>query len=108
MMKTKLWIDDLRPPPDDTWEWAKDLGDTWDLLDMQEFELISFDHDLGGDQTTMPIARWIEEQANEGKRQPPKWAIHSANPVGRQNLEAALTSADTLWEWRTSKADGYD
>lgn len=101
----RLWIDDLRPPPDDTWDWAKSSAEAFDLMDMQEYDLVSFDHDLGGDDTSMPVAKWIEEQAYEGKMQPPKWAIHSANPVGRQNLEAALISADRRWDWLSRKAD---
>ncbi len=101
----RVWIDDLRPPPDATWTWVKTSADALELLCDEKVEELSFDHDLGGDDTSMPVAKWIEEQAFEGKMKPPQWAIHSANPVGRQNLEAALVSADRRWDWLSAKAD---
>ena|SRR6185503_8226688 len=103
----RLWIDDLRPPPDDddVWDWAKSSAEAFQLMDMQEYDEISFDHDLGGDDTSMPVARFIEEQAHEGKAAPPKWTVHSANPVGRDNLKATLASADAYWERWETKAD---
>ena len=89
----RLWIDDVRPPPDEYWHWAKTSKEALDVLgcDVQE---ISFDHDLGGDDTTMPVACEIERRAFAGRPIPPVWHIHSANPVGRRNLEAALRKAE--------------
>ncbi len=58
---------------------------------------ISLDHDLGGDDTAMPVARMIEEGAYRGELPRIIWHIHSANPVGRMNLRAALESADRYW-----------
>ena len=96
-MGMRLWIDDLRAPPDDTWIWAKSSNEARSLyLDLQFIE-VSFDHDLGGDDTAMPIANMIEELAANGEAEPPIWHIHSANPVGRQNLKAALQSAERHW-----------
>lgn len=60
-------------------------------------EVISLDHDLGGDDTAMPVARMIEEGAYRKELPRIKWQIHSANPVGRMNLQAALGSADRYW-----------
>ena len=100
----KLWIDDVRPPPDDTWTWCT----TGDLAlahlahsylstnTANQIEMVSFDHDLGGDNTSIFVAQMIELMAHGGHK-PPAWQIHSANPVGRMNLEAALMSADRLW-----------
>lgn len=93
---SKLWIDDLREPPDESWHWAKSSGVAISCILSGPFALVSFDHDLGGDDTAMPVARLIEERAHDGI-EPPRWAIHSANPVGRKNLRAALESADRLW-----------
>lgn len=50
----KLWVDDLRPPPDDTWVWSKtsqNAIDTLMLAGLGEITEISLDHDLGGDDT---------------------------------------------------------
>lgn len=109
----KFWIDDVRPPPDDSWVWIKTLQEAaykiglafgesvakfgWPPPCIEKIEEISLDHDLGGDDTTMWVARKIEEFATYGVK-PPIWHVHSANPVGRANLEAALQSADRLWE----------
>jgi hypothetical protein len=104
----KLWIDDIRPPPDDSWTWAQESGVAMGIVALAlsndlPVKIISFDHDLGGDDTAMPVAKMIEEGAYRGVLRPPQWRIHSANPVGRMNLEAALTSADRLWAEHQSK-----
>jgi hypothetical protein len=97
----KLWIDDLREPPSEDWCWAKTSATAISCLLIGPVAEISFDHDLGGDDTTMPVARLIEQRAYDGAK-PPVWNIHSANPVGRRNLEAALRSAERLWGLRKS------
>ena len=53
MIKLKLWLDDLRPPPpDDNWHWAKTADEA--IRIMQDYALgnivvtyASLDHDLG-------------------------------------------------------------
>lgn len=92
----KLWIDDVRPAPPD-WVWAMTLGEALDLIEDADCDEVSLDHDLGGDDTAMPVAQRIEQRAFDGERAPPKWYVHSANPVGRKNLEAALRSAERCW-----------
>lgn len=92
----KLWIDDVRPPPDG-WVWVQTLDDAMAAYQSEGPTEISFDHDLGGDETSMPLARLIEANAYIGNREPPIWHVHSANPVGRKNLEAALMNADRYW-----------
>jgi hypothetical protein len=57
---------------------------------------ISFDHDLGGDDTAMDLVKWIIEQDLncEGHFIPEDFTfqVHSANPVGAQNLQAMLNN----------------
>ena len=65
----KLWIDDIRVPPDECWHWAKSSKEALDVLGCDVCE-ISFDHDLGGDDTAMPVARRIEELAYLGEMGP--------------------------------------
>jgi hypothetical protein len=95
----KLWIDDLREPPDATWTWVKSSADA--LLCIKHFASdiseISFDHDLGGSDTSMPVAREIEERAFRGRGDPVVWHVHSANPAGRKNLKMAMQSAERFW-----------
>lgn len=52
---------------------------------------MSLDHDLGGDDTAMIFLRWYENELIDGRiHNLPVWDVHSANPVGRDNLVAFL------------------
>lgn len=102
-MGVKIWIDDVRPPPSENWIWVKTLSEAFVAISANELAEISFDHDLGGEDTTMPLAKLIEEMAYFGTMKPFKWYIHSANPVGRQNLYACLSRADKYWEANSSR-----
>lgn len=93
----KLWVDDIRTPPDDSWEWVKTsaqaikaLSETKTLCReksaIYNFEVVSLDHDLGGDDTTRPIVLWC----CENEFWPLKVVVHSANPVGREWLEGMI------------------
>lgn len=97
----KLWIDDKHSPPDDTWLWAKNSYDAFRIIqEHMRTDLIteiSFDHDLGEDDTTKPVANYIETLAYYGMYPRIKWDIHSANPPGRDWLKAAMESADKYW-----------
>lgn len=115
----KIWIDDIRYPPTyypwmskylprfisrwlTSWVWVKNSIDAWVLIHHavlagDPIKDISFDHDLGGDDTTVEIADFIEELAYYNKVPRIEWHIHSANPVGRRRLKAALDQADAYW-----------
>lgn len=43
----KVWHDDIRRPPDETWEWARTNEVAQELLIGGEVTEISLDHDLG-------------------------------------------------------------
>mgnify|MGYP000555942061 CR=1 FL=1 len=53
----KLYIDDLRNPPDNTWTVARTSAAAIKTLAEQPRlpETISFDHDLGGDDTAVGV-----------------------------------------------------
>lgn len=98
----KLFIDDRRVPDAD---WilvttsdmaARLIRGSMETGDF--FTHISFDHDLGGDDTTVRIADMLEEFARDGKYPRVIWTIHSDNPAGRRRLTAALESADRFWD----------
>ena len=95
----KLWLDDIRPMPEGFTHWAKTADEAIELLRTGEVTEISFDHDLGPETagTGYDVAKFIEEQAHLGKSKPVSWRIHSANPVGRTNIEAAMKSAERAW-----------
>lgn len=86
---TKLWIDDLRTPPGNDWLWATSSSEAIFLLStVSDIIEISFDHDLGGDDTTRPVVLWLCEN-------PDKWpdycVVHSMNPIGRTWLEGMIS-----------------
>lgn len=62
-------------------------------------KFISFDHDLGGDDTAMLVVNWMIDTdldyANDGKRfihDDFKFDVHSQNPVGARNIKETLNS----------------
>lgn len=67
-------------------EWAYELNTDEDPFWFSE---ISLDHDMGEVATTMRIVDWC--QANG--RWPEVFTIHSANPVGRDNLVRAINAS---------------
>lgn len=99
----KLWLDDLRDPsgwkPGEDWEWAETADQAINLISRGKVKEISFDHDLGDDihGSGYTVAFYIEEQAFFGRIGRIKWSVHSANPVGRKRIEAAMQNADKYW-----------
>lgn len=95
----KLWVDDLRLPPDATaerdggggnslWFWAKTSREAIDWLHerrskSEPVDVVSLDHDLGGDDTTRSVVLWMCETGCW----PGEVRVHTANPVGREWLE---------------------
>lgn len=95
LMAYKLYIDDLREPESDGYIVVRSSSAAIDM--MCEFgcpEFISFDHDLGGDDTAMIIIKWmIELDLDKGGEFIPKnfdYHIHSANPVGAKDMKGLL------------------
>jgi hypothetical protein len=89
----KLWIDDIRTPPDNTWTWAKSYSAAVDFLRYGTVDEVSFDHDLGEDSKSgYHVVCWMENHSTW----PTLAGVHTANPVGRSNIIRALV------------ANGYD
>lgn len=62
-------------------------------------EHISFDHDLGDNRFSgYIVAKYIEKYACFGKLSRITWDIHSANPVGANNIKSAMISAERFWK----------
>jgi hypothetical protein len=94
----KMWIDDVRTPPDTTWIWAMNSKDALELLDMGTYSVISFDHDLGGEDSGYVVALFIEQQAFHKSIPKLEWRVHSMNPVGRERIIRAMKNADEYWD----------
>jgi len=93
----RLWVDDERPAPDDTWTWAKTADHAYEVWQNNELAEMSLDHDLGDGGDTRKLATSILGLAQAGQRRPPRWFVHSANPVGVEYLTSTLERADHYW-----------
>lgn len=78
----KLWVDDLRPPPDDTWHWVVSSDEAIRCLQDNCVAAISLDHDLGGPDTTRPVVTWMATEDHW----PKIIFVHTMNSVGREWL----------------------
>lgn len=108
-----LWLDDMRPAPSG-WLWVKTVDDAKLQLAAGRVRKASLDHDLGAcdacmggrsaeqwladsHMTQMPncdhfgtgytLVCWMEETGHWPKEMP---RVHSANPVGRGRMSAAI------------------
>lgn len=90
----KIWVDDIRPAPDDTYASVQSVDGcireicAYEDLGIQ-IELLDLDHDAGiyygcgGDY--IKILDWAEET---GRNYPIR--IHSMNPVGAENMRRII------------------
>lgn len=87
----KLWLDDIRKPPDEGWTWASDAEMAMHILSTGHVTEVSLDHDLGdGVPTGYDVITWLERQYATGRMTRPIIIhIHTANPVGRARMEQA-------------------
>jgi Cyclic-phosphate processing Receiver domain len=85
----RLWLDDVREPPNRTWTWVKTVPEAIELLGTREVKEASLDHDLGdGEEEGRVLCLWMAEHD--------LWpseaiAIHSANPVGVDYMCGIIT-----------------
>lgn len=91
----RLYIDDIRVPQSDGWVIARTSEEAMATIKHRGCPMaISFDHDLGGDDTTIPVVKQLIEfdLDVDGKFIPDyfEFNVHSANPVGRENIIGLL------------------
>jgi len=92
----KLWVDDVREAPDG-WMGIMNPIVALQILKLGNVVELSLDHDLGEDrQTGYDIICWLESQLFMGYPcfVPRDIRCHSANPVGRAKIEAAIASIE--------------
>ena len=89
----KIWVDDLRPVPHG-YVGTKSVNEAIELIEKLEnsgenIELIDLDHDLGDYVSQGGDAiKILDYLAERGTFYPV--AIHTANPVGRANMERMI------------------
>lgn len=109
----KLYLDDIRTPKTDGWVIVRNYDDFTDWIKQNGVpDSISFDHDLGEDiakenvengmnkkkarmqkkeaKSGYDCAKWLCQYCWENALPLPKWDVHSANPVGAQNIKQLL------------------
>lgn len=98
-----LGIDDLRPLPWTT-RIARSSGEGVKLLQEHRDSFIDelwLDHDLGGDDSILPVVTLLEEAAFNGR--PLRIGtvyVHSANPIGAETVVRSLTR----WNYQVRRA----
>jgi len=81
----KLWLDDVRTPPDESWTWVKTVEEAIALMNSGEVVEASLDHDLGQDdqgaqlQEGRTLVYWMVENDCWPSE---SITVHSANVVG--------------------------
>ena len=92
----KLWVDDERPAPDDSWSTAKDSHSARVVLalcHLARLEEVSLDHDLGGEDNGMIVLNCMADHAVW----PATLTIHTANPPARERMLAAANADAPDW-----------
>jgi hypothetical protein len=93
-MSYSLFIDDLRYPIEDRWVIVRSSQEAIDYVIANGPPAeISFDHDLGGDDTSMQFIKWLIEYTIDSDIEFPKqFFVHSANPVGAENIKHLMNN----------------
>jgi hypothetical protein len=94
-MTYKLFIDDERYPPDDGTKWVivrSSEQAAKALIELGTPEFISYDHDLGGEDTSMKFIYFMVDMYLSGhiSQFPTNYYVHSQNPIGKRNIEGLL------------------
>lgn len=113
-----MYLDDIRNPKTDGWDIVRSYDEFVDWIQHNGTpDEISFDHDLGVEQhikhyyhngklenppdplnttikerTGYDCAKWLCEYCYENGLPLPKYNVHSANPVGSENISSLLTN----------------
>lgn len=97
-----IFLDDIRQPPSDSWVVVRTTPEAYEtirrLTKMGITMVVSLDHDLGEDKEgqALPsgydLLNWLEKDIATDERFRPDivFQIHSANPVGRDNMARAI------------------
>ncbi len=79
----------------DLWSWISQAEFQCGLDKLTEAHLPQVDCGNG-----YLVARWIAIAVRDLHLPRLQWTIHSANPIGRQNIEAAMRQAEQVWQER--------
>lgn len=106
----KLFLDDERPVPNDSWHHARTAEAATAFLEAHGALLthVSLDHDLGQPLTGYDVVCALEEMFHRGQINPDVVVtIHSANPAGARKMAQACESMFGH-RWTTYLIDALD
>jgi hypothetical protein len=90
----QLFLDDVRSPQEEGWKIARSSGHAIRLCKLWGMpNRISFDHDLGGEDTAIKFILWMVEALIDEEIQLPSdfsYTVHSMNPVGKENIRGHM------------------
>jgi len=92
---TKLFVDDVRERPDDTWDLAPSFHVAILDLEVFDYDEVSLDHDLASfygsrEMTGRDILNWLIARKIEGKHTPRIVKVHSANSAAWPTMQADI------------------
>lgn len=85
MSKINVYLDDVRDYPPG-FVLARTYYECIELLQKHDVHILSLDHDLGDERTGYDVCKYIVEYNNW----PDAIYLHTANPVGRDNMYQLL------------------
>ena len=95
----KLYLDDIRFPRTQGWSVVRSYEEFVDWINTNGIpNLVSFDHDLGVDENGNELksgydaAKWLCNYCLDNGLPLPACNVHSANPVGAQNIRQLISS----------------
>ena len=89
----KLYLDDIRTPRTEGWDIVRSYTAFVDWVRLNGIPTeVSFDHDLGEEteKTGYDAAKWLGNLCIDTNTPFPEYNIHSANPVGKANIEGYI------------------
>lgn len=110
-MGYKMYIDDIRIPKTDGYVVVRSFQEALEHIKVYGFpNFVSFDHDLGMDQTEsyeLPtgydFAKWLcQEDIDHPFMQHFDYFVHSANPAGKANIEGYLDNYMQFQGYKTA------
>ena len=90
----KLYLDDIRTPKSNDFIIARSVDEAKQLIKQKGFPIyMSLDHDLGEDVPTgYDFVKWIVSEYMDKDLPQFEFNIHSANPVGAENMRGLLNN----------------
>lgn len=90
----KMFIDDERFPVSNDFTVVRSSEEAIGCVKVKGVPVfISFDHDLGGDDTSIVFIKWLVDFLIDTNTKLPNgfdYYVHSQNPVGKKNIESWL------------------